>query len=132
MPLTFNPPPTWPPAPNGWVPPPGWQPDPRWGAPPPGWPLWKRANPSAFGRTFTVAGVFYALMLVLALSSGRVAKPAEAVGYGIGQVLISGLIAGIFPFRSRTRWGWGLCIAMTLGVAIALALVQAYSARNSS
>lgn len=36
----FNPPPSWPPAPRGWVPPPGWQPPPGWPAPPPGWPLW--------------------------------------------------------------------------------------------
>ena len=36
----FNPPPGWPPAPQGWVPPPGWQPPPDWPAPPPGWPLW--------------------------------------------------------------------------------------------
>ena len=40
MPMRFNPPPGWPPAPPGWVPPPGWQPDPSWPDPPPGWNLW--------------------------------------------------------------------------------------------
>jgi hypothetical protein len=38
--LRFNPPPGWPPAPEGFVPPPGWQPDPAWPPPPPGWVLW--------------------------------------------------------------------------------------------
>jgi len=36
----FNPPPGWPPAPDGWTPPPGWSPDPSWPDPPPGWQLW--------------------------------------------------------------------------------------------
>jgi uncharacterized membrane protein YhaH (DUF805 family) len=38
--LRFNPPPGWPPPPEGFVPPPGWQPDPSWPPPPPGWRLW--------------------------------------------------------------------------------------------
>jgi hypothetical protein len=40
MSVHFNPPPGWPPVPQGWVPPAGWQPDPSWPAPPPGWSLW--------------------------------------------------------------------------------------------
>jgi len=36
----FNPPPGWPPAPDGFRPEPGWQPDPSWPPAPPGWPLW--------------------------------------------------------------------------------------------
>ena len=40
MGLRYNPPPGWPPAPEGFTPPPGWQPDPSWPAPPPGWQLW--------------------------------------------------------------------------------------------
>jgi Domain of unknown function (DUF4190)/Septum formation len=36
----LNPPPGWPPVPEGFVPPPGWQPDPSWPPPPPGWQLW--------------------------------------------------------------------------------------------
>ncbi len=35
----FNPPPGWPPAPEGWFPPAGWRPDASWPAPPPGWQL---------------------------------------------------------------------------------------------
>lgn len=40
MSMRLNPPPGWPPVPEGWVPPPGWQPDPSWPDPPPGWNLW--------------------------------------------------------------------------------------------
>ena len=40
MATRFNPPPGWPPAPEGWTPPPGWNPDPSWPAAPPGWQLW--------------------------------------------------------------------------------------------
>lgn len=40
MAARFNPPPGWPPAPEGWTPPPGWNPDPSWPAAPPGWQLW--------------------------------------------------------------------------------------------
>jgi hypothetical protein len=36
----LNPPPGWPPVPEGFVPPAGWRPDPSWPAPPPGWQLW--------------------------------------------------------------------------------------------
>lgn len=40
MGMRFNPPPGWPPVPEGWVPPDGWLPDPSWPAAPYGWPLW--------------------------------------------------------------------------------------------
>ena len=35
--MRFNPPPGWPPAPEGWVPPLGWTPDPSWPPAPAGW-----------------------------------------------------------------------------------------------
>ncbi|MFT5092926.1 MAG: hypothetical protein ACI93T_001748 [Porticoccaceae bacterium] len=38
--LTFNPPPGWPPAPEGWRPPADWTPPPSWPDPPDGWCLW--------------------------------------------------------------------------------------------
>jgi hypothetical protein len=34
---SFNPPPGWPRAPDGWTPQPGWRPDPSWPPAPPGW-----------------------------------------------------------------------------------------------
>lgn len=39
MGLRYNPPPGWPPAPEGFIPPPGWQPDPSWPPAPAGWQL---------------------------------------------------------------------------------------------
>lgn len=38
--MRFNPPPSWPPVPPGWVPDAGWTPDPAWPPPPPGWQFW--------------------------------------------------------------------------------------------
>ncbi len=38
--MRFNPPPSWPTPPEGWVPNPGWRPDPDWPSPPAGWQLW--------------------------------------------------------------------------------------------
>ncbi|AGL18434.1 SHOCT domain-containing protein [Actinoplanes sp. N902-109] len=43
--VRFNPPPGWPPAPDGWLPPAGWRPDPSWPPPPPGWPLYRTEPP---------------------------------------------------------------------------------------
>lgn len=40
MGLRLNPPPGWPPMPEGFTPQPGWQPDPSWPPAPPGWQLW--------------------------------------------------------------------------------------------
>jgi hypothetical protein len=45
--LRFNPPPGWPPVPEGFTPPPGWQPDPSWPPPPPGWQLWVSDDPTS-------------------------------------------------------------------------------------
>jgi hypothetical protein len=54
MSARFNPPPNWPPAPDGWTPPQGWQPDPAWGPAPDGWQLWldndTAAAPAASGK----------------------------------------------------------------------------------
>lgn len=36
----FNPPPGWPPFPDGWRPPAGWKPDRNWPAAPAGWQFW--------------------------------------------------------------------------------------------
>lgn len=37
---SFNAPPGWPKAPQGWVPPAGWEPDPSWPPVPAGWEFW--------------------------------------------------------------------------------------------
>lgn len=46
MPLRFNPPPNWPPAPAGWTPSPEWSPPADWPPPPPGWQLWVPGAPT--------------------------------------------------------------------------------------
>jgi hypothetical protein len=46
MGFRFNPPPGWPPIPEGWTPPPDWQPDPSWPAAPYGWPYWLPDTPA--------------------------------------------------------------------------------------
>lgn len=38
--MRFNPPPGWPPAPEGWRPGAGWRPDESWPPVPPGWKIW--------------------------------------------------------------------------------------------
>ena len=43
----FNPPPGWPPQPEGWQPPPGWTPDPSWPPAPAGWQFWVPAGSDA-------------------------------------------------------------------------------------
>lgn len=69
VPMRFNPPPNWPPAPPGWVPPPNWQPDPSWPPPPPGWQLWVPDHSPA-GRTKTpliVGGIAVAIVVLVAV-----------------------------------------------------------------
>jgi hypothetical protein len=50
--VVFNPPPGWPPVPNGWVPPPGWRPDADWPATSAAWQFWVRphAHPATFSQ----------------------------------------------------------------------------------
>src|SRR5215469_14023985 len=43
--MRFNPPPGWPPPPDGFAPDPGWRPDPSWPPAPPGWQLWVTDEP---------------------------------------------------------------------------------------
>jgi len=45
--MTFNAPPGWPKAPDGWTPPAGWTPDPSWPPAPQGWVLWLDAGDDA-------------------------------------------------------------------------------------
>jgi hypothetical protein len=49
--LRFNPPPGWPPIPEGFTPQPGWEPDPSWPPPPPGWQLWVSDDPAPSDTT---------------------------------------------------------------------------------
>jgi hypothetical protein len=50
--MVFNPPPGWPPLPNGWVPPAGWRPDAAWPVASAAWQFWVRppAHPATFSE----------------------------------------------------------------------------------
>lgn len=101
--MRFNPPPNWPPAPDGWTPPPGWNPDPSWGPPPQGWEFWvkdePRVNPGfggppvqqvgGVGQTkpnwfaqhkvlTAIGGVIVLAIFVNALSNGNDEEPVSA------------------------------------------------------
>lgn len=49
--MRFNPPPNWPPVPQGWTPPAGWRPPTEWGEPPYGWQLWVPAEHTTHPRS---------------------------------------------------------------------------------
>jgi hypothetical protein len=127
--LRFNPPPGWPPPPEGFVPQPGWQPDPSWPPPPPGWQLWvddqqvpgtpymPYGQPPASGKTSGWAIASFVLGLV-------------------GGVLLS-VIFGVVALRRIKRLGQrgrGLAIAglALSGVWIVLFVVLAVVASQGT
>lgn len=122
----FNPPPNWPPAPEGWTPPPGWQPDPAWGPPPPDWPVWVsyRANPRAFAWSFGFAAGFYLLILLVALiGTGGDLNP-ETAGAVMVPFLLAGLITGLIARSRPTRWGVWLYPLVVFGVALVVSVIS--------
>jgi hypothetical protein len=65
----WQPPPGWPPSPEGWVPPLGWQPDPSWPEAPAGWQFWRRAPRTPWqkvrlGLLIAAPGTLAALLVV--------------------------------------------------------------------
>ena len=70
----FNPPPNWPPVPEGWTPPKDWRPGPELPPPPKGWPLWVNdkgkaaAGPSGHYGAMT-AGKTAAILGAVALAA---------------------------------------------------------------
>jgi hypothetical protein len=136
MSVVFNPPPGWPPQPQGWRPPPGWQPDPAWPAPPAGWPLWLEAKDppkqaislGTFGVSSRIAmigglAVFLGSLLpFISSSDGTATIHSNArVASAIFGLLLAGLGAGlqlspasVEPDRRRRR---------LKGIAITLLIV---------
>jgi hypothetical protein len=101
----LNPPPGWPPAPEGFVPPPGWQPDPAWPAPPPGWQLWLPEPASGLAITSLVLGI---------------------LGF-LGITAAAGVILGIVALtrvRARLQRGKGLAIA---GIVVSAAWIVLFA-----
>jgi hypothetical protein len=134
----LNPPPGWPPVPEGFVPGAGWQPDPSWPAPPPGWQVWV-PDDNPFSAPSAVAPPYPAI------PSYPGAAPYGPYGYGTGwnpaNQGISGLaiasfvlgllgvflvtavlgvilgVAALAEIRKTGQRGWGLAIA---GIALAV------------
>lgn len=112
----LNPPPGWPPVPDGFVPPPGWQPDPAWPPAPPGWQLWVRDDTEASG-TLPVAppltpGVPYYTAGRPAPGTNGFAIASFVLGL-LGVVLLSVIfgIVALAKLRDRPERGKGLAIA---------------------
>ena len=112
MGLRFNPPPGWPPAPEGFTPQPGWQPDPSWPTPPAGWQLWvsedqppadssEATNSAIFafvalrkvrrlgqrGRGLAIAGLalsgFWIVIVVVAIVAANTGKATRSAATGV-------------------------------------------------
>lgn len=111
----LNPPPGWPPVPDGFVPPPGWQPDAAWPPAPPGWQLWVQDDTQA--STLPAAPP---------LTPGAHYSTGDQPGQGTNGFAIASLVLGLIGFvllsvifgivalgklRHRPQRGKGMAIA---------------------
>jgi hypothetical protein len=107
----LNPPPGWPPVPDGFVPPPGWQPDPAWPPAPPGWQLWVQDDTEAAGAPALTPGAFYTADRPAAGTNGFA---IASFILGLLSVVLLSVIFGIIALnklRHRPQRGKGLAIA---------------------
>lgn len=119
MSWTFNPPPGWPPQPEGWQPPPGWVPDPSWPPAPPGWQFWVPAGSAPTVAAYPGSTTPYPTTPYSATPPTIPASPAPypPAGYG-GSYPPAGYAGG--PQLRGKPWyqqGW------VIGVAAAAAVV---------
>lgn len=85
--MRFNPPPNWPPPPDGWIPSPDWTPDPSWPPPPSGWQLWIDDETLPSGPTGGVAAP---------PPSGRLGPPGRRkLVVGLGAVAAAIVAVGV-------------------------------------
>jgi hypothetical protein len=104
MAMRFNPPPGWPPPPEGFTPDPGWQPDPSWPAAPPGWRLWVPASTSGLAIAAFVLGLlgFALISAILGIVLGCVAlsqirrRELKGKGLAIAGIVLGGLWLAFF------------------------------------
>ena len=144
MAYRINPPPGWPPVPDGFVPPPGWQPDPSWPPPPPGWQLWVHDDTPA-GSTLPVAppltpGSYYDPAPQPTPGTNGFAIASFVLGL-LGGVLLS-VIFGIVALRKlrvRPQAGRGFAIAglclsglWLVGIAAGVAVNAVTAAHRSA
>ena len=133
--MRFNPPPGWPPAPEGWAPGPGWQPDPSWPPPPPGWQLWiSDDQPGAPGSlpqaplpsypSVTRPGDVYDPRAANATSGFAIASLVLGIMGGVLLSAIFGFVA-LAKIRDTGQKGRGMAIAGIIlsGVWVVVAVV---------
>jgi hypothetical protein len=112
----LNPPPGWPPVPDGFVPPPGWQPDSSWPPAPPGWQLWVQDDTQASSTLPTAPrlapGVHYYTADRPASGTNGFAIASFVLGLLGGALLsvIFGIVA-LNKLRDRPQRGKGMAIA---------------------
>lgn len=123
----FNPPPGWPPPPEGFVPASGWQPDASWPPLPPGWPLWiyDRSAPGSLAAAPSAVPSYRA-----GGDAGYLEPRAGTNGFAIASLILGilsvallGVIFGLIALakiRARPQAGKGLAIA---GIALSCAWV---------
>ncbi len=140
MAYRLNPPPGWPPLPDGFVPLPGWQPDPAWPPAPPGWQLWVQDDTEA-SSTLPVAPP---------LTPGVSDRPAPGTnGFAIASFVL-GLLGGVLlsvifgivalkRLRDRPQRGKGLAIVglclsgvWLVGIAAVLVVRSVTAAQRSA
>ena len=116
MAYRLNPPPGWPPVPDGFIPQPGWQPDPAWPPAPPGWQLWVQDDTDPTGpwpaAPPLTPGVRYYSADRPALGTNGFAVASFVLGLLGGVVLsvIFGIVA-LNKLRGRPQRGKGLAVA---------------------
>jgi hypothetical protein len=111
LPYRLNPPPGWPPVPDGFVPPPGWQPDPAWPPAPPGWQLWVQDDAEPPGAPALAPGAFYTADKPAAGTNGFA---IASFILGLLSVVLLSVIFGIIALNKlhhRPQRGKGLAIA---------------------
>jgi len=144
----FNPPPGWPPVPEGFAPQPGWLPDPDWPPAPQGWPLWVDDDtvpgaaaagvpPGQFPRGFPASG--YQVQPAGKGTSGfAIASFVLGLVGGVLLSVIFGIVA-LVKIRRRPQRGKGLAVAglvlsgvWIVAVAAGIAINVANTAHRSS
>lgn len=89
--LSWNPPPGWPAAPEGWTMPTGWQPSPDWPPAPAGWIFWQRSE-AASDSTTTSTG-----------PGPAKSKPPMWIAGLVGLVVVGGIIAAAGSSSADTK-----------------------------
>jgi hypothetical protein len=101
--MRFNPPPGWPPPPEGFTPDPGWQPDPSWPPAPPDWQLWVADEPERdAGAGLTPGYIGYGQAPAPAANQWQGWSPPAQAAAGHNGMAIAGFVLGLLGFAGIT------------------------------